>query len=159
MRESWSLMLLAVVLVALPAGGAQAPAVSLDALGWMAGSWSGESGGVAMEEHWLPAKGGLMLGLHRDVANDRAVFFEFLRIELKEGVITYWGSPKGAPATPFQLTELGPRRAVFQNPRHDFPQRITYWLDDSGALHARVDGAEVGRPTSAEWVWRTGSGQ
>lgn len=32
--------------------------------------------------------------------------------------------PNGAPPTEFVVTELGPTRGVFLNPRHDSPQRI-----------------------------------
>ncbi len=39
---------------------------TLNGLDWMLGSWSGEDDGVHMEEHWLPPRGGVMLGLHRD---------------------------------------------------------------------------------------------
>jgi hypothetical protein len=147
-------LLSAIPLLSLAAAGAQPPAVPVEALGWLAGSWAGESDGVAMEEHWLPAKGGLMLGMHRDVANGKAVFFEYLRIELTDGVLTYWASPKGAPPTPFRLAELGKQRVVFTNPQNDFPQRIAYWLDADRNLHARVEGVEGGHPSAAEWVWK-----
>ena len=46
------------------------------------------------------------------------------------------------------------RRAVFENRQHDFPQRILYWLDASGAMHARIEGPQGGKTVSEEWVWR-----
>ena len=58
-----------------------------------------------------------------------------------------------APPTPFRLVESADKRAVFENKEHDFPQRILYWIDAAGALHARIEGPQDGRTVSEEWVW------
>jgi Domain of unknown function (DUF6265) len=99
----------------------------------MAGTWTGVQEKVEMEEHWLPPKGNTMLGLHRDVASGKTVMFEFLRIEWTPEGITYWASPRGRAATPFRLKEARDKYVVFENPEHDFPQRIIYWLEKDGA--------------------------
>jgi hypothetical protein len=119
----------------------------------MTGSWQGSDGGMEMEEVWLPPKGGAMLGLHRDVAKGRMVFFEFLRIEADKDGLVYLASPQGKPATPFRLVESAKNRAVFANPAHDFPERILYWLADDGRLHAKIEGSPGGKPASQEWSW------
>ena len=125
----------------------------LDSLSWMTGSWSGTSRGIEMEEHWTTAKGGSMIGIHRDVAKGRTVSFEFLRIEQQGDQIVYLSMPNGrSPATPFPLKEVSGTRVVFENPAHDFPQRIIYWKDGND-LRARIEGAMNGRPGSEEWRW------
>lgn len=125
----------------------------LAALGWLAGSWTGTDGKMEMEEVWMAPKGGAMLGLHRDVAADKIVSWEFLRIAVKNDVITYLASPGGKAATPFPMKEQGDRRVVFENLQHDFPQRILYWIDKDGALHARVEGDKDGKQSPMEWTW------
>ena len=142
----------AVLLLAASFAGAQTP--SLDAVAFLAGTWTGEEGGVSMEEHWTSPAGGLMLGLHRDVFPDKPAFFEFLRIETTPKGIVYLASPRGAPATPFPLVESGGNRAVFENREHDFPTRIIYRLTPEGALHARVEGSKKGKPAFEEWTWK-----
>lgn len=132
---------------------AQAAPADPAAMSWLAGRWEGERGGVSMEELWTSPKGGALLGLHRDVRAGRMVEFEFLRIQATPDGIVYYASPRSAPPTPFALVELGDRRAVFENREHDFPQRILYWLDREGALHARIEGPQAGRTVSEEWVW------
>jgi hypothetical protein len=136
------------------AGSAGAAGPGVESLAWIAGAWEGDDGRVQMEEHWLAPKGGTMLGLHRDVASGRTVGFEFLRIETQGDGIVYVASPQGRPGTPFRLVESGPKRAVFENPEHDFPQRILYWLDAEGALHARIEGLQGGKTASEEWTWK-----
>jgi hypothetical protein len=135
-----------------PPGPAGPEAIA--ALAWLQGSWSGETGGLQMEEHWTAPSGGALLGMHRDVKNGRMVSFEFLRIDASAEAVTYWASPRSAPPTPFRLKELGPgRRVVFENPEHDFPQRILYWPTDDGALHARVEGPAGAAEKAMEWTW------
>jgi hypothetical protein len=126
---------------------------SVTALAWMAGSWSGEAIGLAMEEHWTEPAGGTMIGMHRDVKGARTVLFEFLRIEERDGTLHYLASPKGAPPTTFPLKELGSERVVFENAAHDFPQRIIYWREGD-SLHARVEGMVKGKLEGEEWTWR-----
>jgi hypothetical protein len=135
---------------------AQPGAATLADLSWLAGSWSGESGGIQMEEHWTTPNGNTMVGMHRDVGRGRTLF-EFLRIEQKGDQIVYLSMPNGrSPATPFPLKELSGTRVVFENPSHDFPQRIIYWKDGND-LRARIEGTMKGKPASEEWRWSAGS--
>ena len=145
-------ILLAAALTAAHSARAAEP-VDLSRLAWMEGRWSGVSDGVAMEEHWTAPKGGALLGLHRDVKDGRMVSFEFLRIETTAEGTFYFASPRSAPPTPFRLVEMGERRVVFENKEHDFPQRILYWLEPSGALHARIEGPQGGKLVGEEWTW------
>jgi hypothetical protein len=151
--RNWSGLAVATCLLA-GSGTARAEKAEVTTLAWLAGSWQGTAGGVEMEELWLPPKGGAMVGLHRDVAGGRMVSFEFLRIEADADGLVYQASPRGRPATPFRLVESAKNRVVFANPQHDFPQRILYWLEDDGRLHARIEGEQKGKPASEEWAWR-----
>jgi hypothetical protein len=131
--------------------GAAAPAPRpMAALGWMAGQWATADGGT--EEAWLAPRGGVMLGLGRTVANGVAREFEFLRLQAGEdGVPVYWASPNGVPAVRFRLTESGPADATFDNPDHDYPQRIHYRRDGDRmvATISALDGSHA-----MSWTYR-----
>lgn len=133
-------------------------AADVKPLEWMAGSWVDESGGSGgggrrSEEHWTQPAGGTMIGMNRTVAGDRTVFFEYLRIEIRSGEVLYVASPRGRqPATLFKLIETCERRAVFENPEHDFPQRIIYERKGE-ELHARIEGTVDGKKQSESWKW------
>ena len=142
-----------VALMAAAPLAAQAPSGGVETLAWMEGAWAGEKDGVAMEELWTGPRGGALLGLHRDVKGQRLLSWEFLRIQATDTGIVYFASPRSAPPTAFKLVETGDKRAVFENKEHDFPQRILYWLDEAGALHARIEGPRGGKTVSQEWVW------
>ena len=127
---------------------------TLDSLAWMAGSWTGSTPrGIEMEEHWTAPKGNSMIGIHRDVGKGRTLLFEFLRIQQQGDQIVYLSMPNGrSPATPFPLKEVSGTRVVFENPAHDFPQRIIYWKDGND-LRARIEGTMKGKAASEEWRW------
>jgi hypothetical protein len=150
-----------VAILAVPWGGIEAaePIPDVARLAWMQGRWTGEKDGVWMEELWTDARGGALLGLHRDVKEGRLLSWEFLRIATTSEGTFYFASPRSAPPTPFRLVEQGEKRVVFENKEHDFPQRILYWLDAQGGLHARIEGPIDGKPVSEEWVWTRGPKQ
>jgi hypothetical protein len=127
--------------------------LTVESLAWLEGTWTGEKDGIRTEEVWTGVRGGALLGLHSDVKAGRLVGWEFLRIAVTDGRVVYHASPRSAPPTPFTLVEAGARRAVFENKAHDFPQRILYWIDDAGAMHARIEGPQGGRTAGEEWVW------
>ena len=137
-----------------PASAGGSEGSGLERLAWLAGSWSGVADGVEMEEYWTVPRAGVMLGLHRDSTAGRLILFEFLRIEETTEGIVYLASPRGRPGTPFKLAELGEKRVVFENPEHDFPQRIAYWRGEDGSLRARIEGLQDGRRVTQEWRWQ-----
>ena len=122
-------------------------------LAWLAGAWVGtRSSGSSIEERWSPPLGGAMLAVSRTV-NTRGKMgaFEFLRIVERDGGLVYIAQPGGAKATEFVLTELGKTRAVFENPRHDSPQRIVYELSAEGRLSATIGQLKGGTPNRFEF--------
>jgi hypothetical protein len=147
--------LLCVALACAPLVAVAEPTERVESLAWLEGSWYGVDEGAGTEEHWTSPAGGGMVGMHKRLRGETMSGFEFLRIaRLDEGGIGYIASPDGAAATVFRLKELGERRVVFENPEHDFPQRVLYWLEDDGTLHARVEGVSDGANASIEFAWR-----
>jgi hypothetical protein len=87
-----------------------------------------------------------MLGMGRTVSasGQRPAQFEFLRVELRDGVPTYLAQPQGVPAVAFRLIQSGDSSVRFENPAHDFPQRIEYRRNGS-ALRAEIAGPRGGQ--------------
>ncbi|MEO0604151.1 MAG: DUF6265 family protein [Myxococcota bacterium] len=132
---------------------AMASAQSLDALDWLTGCWKTEAGA---EECWLAPRGGLMVGVHRDVREGRPAFYEYLRIETVGEDLVYVASPKGQATTRFTLVQHGTTFVVFDNPTHDFPTRIRYERT-ADRLTATVSGTRRGKPSTATWTYRASS--
>lgn len=122
-------------------------------LAWFAGAWVGtRSSGSSIEERWSPPRGGAMLAVSRTVnAGGKMVAFEYLRIVERQGGLVYIAQPGGAAKTEFALTEFsttenGGNRAVFENPRHDYPKRIVYERSPDGTLTATIGYTKGGTP-------------
>ena len=134
------------------ASGQAAPPSSVSALSWMAGSWGATIDGVEMEEHWTTAKGGTLVGMHRDVAKGRTVSFEFLRVEEQNGGLVYLASPRGAPPTPFpsgrsRRHSRGVRQSAARLPA------ANHLLEGRRGLEARIEGPQGGKTVGEEWKW------
>jgi hypothetical protein len=133
------------------------PAPAKAAIGdaaWLAGAWvgtRGTGGTTSIEERWSPPLGGSMLATSRTVSRGKMVAFEFLRIVERDGGLVYIAQPGGRAPTEFALTELGKTKAVFENPRHDSPQRIVYELSAEGTLTASIGYTKGGRPQRFEF--------
>lgn len=86
-----------------------------------------------------------MLGLSRTIRDGRTVAYEFLRIvETENGRITYIASPSGQSTTTFSLLRMSDSEVVFENPAHDFPQRVIYRKLPDGGLLGRIEGSMNG---------------
>lgn len=123
-------------------------------LAWLAGAWvgtRGTNGAISFEERWSAPKGGAMLATSRTVSRDKMSAFEFLRIVERDGGLVYIAQPGGAAGTEFVLTEVSASRAVFDNPRHDYPKRIVYELSAEGGLTATIGFLKGGTPRRFEF--------
>jgi catechol 2,3-dioxygenase-like lactoylglutathione lyase family enzyme len=123
-------------------GKAPKEAEGFEAVRFLTGSWRGKHQGGRVEEHWMDAGGGTMVGMSRTVSGAGKTFFEYLRIDKTKDGLVYQASPGGKKPVPFKLVENGKHKVVFENLEHDFPQRIRYWLDEAGNLRARVEDKE-----------------
>ena len=136
-----------------PAPGPAAAARVAD-LAWMAGLWEGDKDGARNEEQWLAPAGGTMLGVSRTLAGGKTVFIEFMRIEETAGKVVMTVYPAAGAGVPFTLARSGPAEAVFENPAHDFPQRILYRRDTGEKLFARIESIAPGGPPGSDYHFR-----
>lgn len=123
--------------------GAAGTADPAPSLAWISGHWCAELGQEIVEEFWLPPHGGVAIGMSRTRRDGRTAGFEYLRIVEIDGIPSYIAQPGGRPPTTFERTAGGERWIRFENPGHDFPQRIEY-RRDGDALHAEIAGPGEG---------------
>jgi len=127
-------------------------AAGIDDLGWMAGCWFADGQAAGSVEYWMEPAGGTMFGVSRSVRNGATVFFEYLQIrDSGDGGMVLIASPSGQESAHFRMVEIGAQAVVFENPEHDFPQRIAYRLTAPGKLLGRIEGSEDGQARSAEF--------
>ncbi|HEY1111726.1 MAG TPA: DUF6265 family protein [Opitutaceae bacterium] len=126
-------------------------------LAWLAGTWSFERNGRVVTERWTAPAGGMMLGTSQTVASGRTLDYEFVVLRTdKEGRVAYVAKPSSQPEATFTLVKLADREVVFENPAHDFPQRISYTLKPDGTLLAAIEGTKDGKTRRMEFSYRAG---
>ena len=131
------------------ASAAERPAESpLESAAWLAGCWRVESpdGMHAAEEHWMAPRGGLMVGMSRNIRGGEARGYELLTLRVQDGTLVYHAVPSGQAPTDFPARLVGDGRLEFVNAEHDFPQKIVYTRtgDDlfEAAVFGEADGSE-----------------
>lgn len=133
----------------------QSPAPTIADLSWMAGCWTITSPARTVTEFWLPPAGGTMMGISRTVVKDKTAEYEFLVLRSGAGGLEYVAKPSGQAETIFTATKVTRTEAVFENPKHDFPTRITYRHTSDG-LAATIDGMMNGTPRAIEFKYQRG---
>jgi hypothetical protein len=130
----------------LLAACASAQANPFAAIDWLGGCWAQTGREAGSVEQWMAPAGGLMLGMARTLKNGRVVEFEFMQIRADaDGKLSYVAQPQGRPPTEFGLLRQGEAEAVFENPAHDFPQRVIYRREGADRLVARIEGTMKGQ--------------
>lgn len=128
-------------------------------LEWMAGSWSCPQGEGIFEETWIPPVGGTMQGCGRLVVGSRVRFMEFLSIEEDEKGAVMWvllGAPSKGDKKPFpfRLTSFDGKKAVFENPSHDFPSKIVYRRSGLDAIDCWLTGTRDGKLVREDYAFK-----
>jgi uncharacterized protein DUF6265 len=123
-------------------------------LRWMAGCWERRRGARLVEEQWMTPRGGMMLGAGRTMRGDTLVEYEHTRIYERDGRLIFAAAPSGQPPAEFEAAEASDSMVTFSNPKHDFPQRITYRRNGADSLFARVEGVEEGKLHGIDFPYR-----
>ena len=123
----------------------------IEELAWLSGCWRSDSGTPQITEQWMKPAGNLMLGMSHTVAEGRTREFEFMRIVQEEnGDIFFVAMPSGQKEARFKLMMASAREVRFENPEHDFPQRIIY-RREGDSLVGRIEGTSKGQAKAIDF--------
>ncbi len=126
----------------------------LDPLTWLAGCWELRVGDRIGHEQWMAPAGGQMLGMSRTMVGGVLRSWEYVRIQEIDGVVSYAAQPGGAPVTVFPGRSITDSMTVFEQPAHDFPQRIIYRRVGTDSLFARIEGDVNGQARAVDFPMR-----
>jgi hypothetical protein len=130
-------------------------AMLLDKAQWMIGEWSSTSPEGTVVEKWTKHNDSTYLGNASFVVEGDTVNSEIVTLEQKGADLFYVPTIEdqndGKPVT-FKLTESTDSKLVFENPNHDFPQKIAYTKVDADNLVAEISGIIDGEPQSHQFA-------
>ncbi|WP_165185946.1 DUF6265 family protein [Caulobacter soli] len=145
-------LILAAHLAASPVPSVPPPLVILG--GRLAGCWEQTRSHRRIVEQWMRPDGGLMLGMSRTTSDGHPPEYEFLLIRETQTGLDYVARPSGQAEATFRLKTFEPDAATFENPSHDFPQRIIYRWTDKDTMVARIEGQIGGRAKSVDFPYK-----
>ena len=136
-----------------PTLAAQSPSAKISGVSWLQGCWALVSPQRVIEEQWMAPRGRTMLGMGRTVRGDSLTEFEVVVIRESGTTLVYDAHPSGqAPAT-FTASAVSDSGVVFENPAHDFPQKVGYRRVGRDSLIGHIEGTLRGRSRRIEFPY------
>ena len=142
-----------IVFIALGAGAMAQPR-GIERVAWLQGCWETSTGERTIEEHWMAPRGTNMVGMSRTVRGNTLVSYEFLLLREVGDRLEYESHPSGQRSATFHSTMVSDAMVLFENPQHDFPQRIGYRREGGSSLVAWIEGTNKGQARRIEFPYR-----
>lgn len=114
-------------------------------LHWLAGCWERARPTSRMVELWTPAVNNVMSGTSYSVTDTSQRELEQLRLFARGDTLIYEAHPSTQMMNEFRSTKITAQEIVFEDPEHDFPQKITYRRAGADSLYAVTEGDRAGR--------------
>lgn len=118
-------------------------------LKWLIGSWENVSNQGNMYEKWQIKNDSAFIGESYFIKGNDTLSAEMISLEQTGQDLFYIPLVKnqndGKPVL-FLLTSMDQQTFVFENPIHDFPQKITYQQVGQDSLIAKISGSRKGKP-------------
>ncbi len=144
-------------------GAAQMAAVEtfdgrrLEQASWLLGEWRNSTPRGVLYEAWRVKDDSTYTGRSCFVVGKDTVSAEVVDLEMRGGKLLYIPTVRdqnnGQPIT-FTETTVTEKEMIFENPEHDFPQRITYTQINQDSLLAVVSGMQGGKEKSIQFPMR-----
>jgi len=143
---------------AAEAAKAVAPPLELASLSWLDGCWRGEVAQYDFREHWLPLRGGLMVGAGHVVFQGKTQDYGYLRLETRPDGVYYVSISSAKKEAAFRLASVATDDKdmifTFTSAGEEFPQRVVYRRGTEGWLYASVEGKVKGEAKSVIYPMR-----
>ncbi len=136
------------------------PKISINDVGWIAGTWKGESEGAQVEEHWMKPRGKSMVGMYREATDERLIMFESLLIEeaadgvwLRFNIFRSGFKPRSDKLLVAKVVKAEKGFVIFESPPDAEKLRLTYRLKGE-ELTVTVEVERQGKPVSFDVVMK-----
>lgn len=110
---------------------------------WLLGRWEQKTPKRTIYETWISNSDSSYFGKSYLLKEKDTIVLETVSLLQKEGVLFYIPTvtnQNNRMPVSFKLTSASGNKLVFENPAHDFPQKITYALISSDSLLAEISG-------------------
>ena len=120
----------------------------LEKANWFLGRWENNSSEGNLSESWKKLNDSTFYGESYFVIENDTVFAETIQLEERNGklsyIVTVPNQNKEKPVS-FELTENSKNTLIFENPKHDYPNKIIYNQVGTDSLVAEISGMKEGK--------------
>jgi hypothetical protein len=121
---------------------------------WLLGKWENKVDEGVLSENWKRLNDSTFQAESFFIKDKDTLHFETIHLQQKGEELFYNATVKGQnndkPVT-FNMTSETDKKLVFENPKHDYPQKITYTLINKDSLVAEISGIQQGKPSSEKF--------
>ncbi|HEY4617366.1 MAG TPA: DUF6265 family protein [Flavobacterium sp.] len=122
---------------------------------WLLGTWETKSADGILSENWKKVNDSTYEGQSYFVKGKDTLHFETVKLQQKGEELTYVATVKGQnddKAVSFSLTETTEKQLVFENPKHDYPQKISYNHISKDSLVTEISGTQLGKASTEKYL-------
>jgi hypothetical protein len=148
------LFLSAIAILASCKRGKEAKAPEIEKAAWLVGNWENKSPEGNLSEIWTKENDSVYHGQSYFVKSKDTLHFETISLTQVGDAVYYTPTvigQNGNKPVVFKMTLMADRQMVFENPAHDYPQKITYTKITNDSLVASISGIQQGKPSSEKY--------
>ncbi|MFV8371371.1 DUF6265 family protein [Flavobacterium sp. LB2P74] len=126
----------------------------IKAASWLLGNWENKSADGNLSEIWKKVNDSTFQAESYFIKEKDTLHFETITLQQKGEELTYNAAVKGQnndKLVSFKLTTATDKQLVFENPKHDYPQKISYTQITPENLAAKITGIQQGKPSSEQF--------
>ncbi|WP_281226406.1 DUF6265 family protein [Flavobacterium aquiphilum] len=121
---------------------------------WLLGKWESKIDDGDLSESWEQLNDSTFQAKSFFIKGKDTLHFESITLQQKGEQLFYSATVKGQnddKSVAFRLTNKTAKQLVFENPKHDYPQKITYTQINKDSLVASISGVQLGKPSSEKF--------
>jgi hypothetical protein len=126
----------------------------IKAANWLLGNWESKSVEGKLTETWKKVNDSTFQAQSYFIKEKDTLHFESITLQQKGEELTYSAAVKGQnndKSVTFKLTTATEKQMVFENLKHDYPQKISYTQITADSLVAKISGMQQAKPSSEQF--------
>lgn len=127
----------------------------LEKMNWLVGQWENTTPEGLLTETWTKVNDSTFSGQTYFIKNEKdTVHSESIVLTQSKGEVIYRPTVKGQnndEPVDFKLTSEVENSFTFENPKHDYPQKIVYKKVNDTSLIATISGIQQGKQSSESY--------
>lgn len=124
---------------------------------WLLGEWENNSTNSNLSETWIKKNDSTFVGESYFIIGKDTLHSEQIKLEQKREDLIYTSTIKGQnndkPISFIQNKALE-KQLVFENPKNDYPKKISYTPLTKDGLQIEISGIQKGKPSSIKYTFK-----